>query len=51
MSFVTDNCQDTYDDLRAKGADFVSEPKRMDYGGADAVFEDGCGNLLNLRQN
>jgi hypothetical protein len=22
----------------------------MDYGGIDAVFEDGCGNLLNLHQ-
>jgi hypothetical protein len=29
---------------------FLSEPTQMDYGGTDAVFEDGCGNLLNLHQ-
>jgi hypothetical protein len=24
---------------------------RRDYGGIDAVFDDTCGNLLNLRQD
>jgi catechol 2,3-dioxygenase-like lactoylglutathione lyase family enzyme len=51
ISFLTDNCQHTYDELRAKGVEFVSEPRQMDYGGTDAVFEDGCGNLLNLHQD
>jgi catechol 2,3-dioxygenase-like lactoylglutathione lyase family enzyme len=50
ISFSTDDCRRTYEELRAKGAVFLSEPKQMDYGGTDAVFEDGCGNLLNLHQ-
>jgi hypothetical protein len=29
---------------------FVSAPQTFGYGGIDAVFEDGCGNLLNLHQ-
>jgi hypothetical protein len=29
---------------------FVTEPWRRDYGGIDAVFADGCGNLLNLHR-
>ncbi len=33
-----------------EGVVFVSEPQVMGYGGVDAVFEDGCGNLLNLHQ-
>jgi catechol 2,3-dioxygenase-like lactoylglutathione lyase family enzyme len=51
LSFTTDDCQRTYEELRARGAVFVSEPRRMPYGGMDAVFEDGCGNLLNLHQD
>jgi Glyoxalase/Bleomycin resistance protein/Dioxygenase superfamily len=50
ISFRTDDCRRRYEELRAKGAVFLSEPKQMDYGGTDAVFEDGCGNLLNLHQ-
>jgi catechol 2,3-dioxygenase-like lactoylglutathione lyase family enzyme len=50
VSFVTDNCWETYNELRERGAIFLSEPKQMGYGGTDAVFEDGCGNLLNLHQ-
>jgi len=50
ISFHTDDCRRRYEELRAKGAVFLSEPKQMDYGGTDAVFEDGCGNLLNLHQ-
>ena len=50
ISFRTDDCRRTYEELRAKGAVFLSEPKQMDYGGTDTVFEDGCGNLLNLHQ-
>ena len=31
---------------------FVDDQERArDYGGIDAVFEDGCGNLLNLHQD
>jgi catechol 2,3-dioxygenase-like lactoylglutathione lyase family enzyme len=50
ISFRTDDCRRTYEELKARGAVFASEPKQMDYGGTDAVFEDRCGNLLNLHQ-
>ena len=36
---------------RPGGVVFVREPARMDYGGMDAVFDDTCGNLLNLHQD
>jgi catechol 2,3-dioxygenase-like lactoylglutathione lyase family enzyme len=51
QSFVSDDIQAEYDALVARGVDFKMPPTRMDYGGTDAVFEDGCGNLLNLHQD
>jgi catechol 2,3-dioxygenase-like lactoylglutathione lyase family enzyme len=50
VSFTTDDCQSSYEDLRDRGVTFVSAPQTFGYGGIDAVFEDGCGNLLNLHQ-
>jgi predicted enzyme related to lactoylglutathione lyase len=50
VSFTTDDCWRTYEELKAKGAVFVAPPTERTYGGIDAVFEDGCGNLLNLHQ-
>jgi catechol 2,3-dioxygenase-like lactoylglutathione lyase family enzyme len=50
VSFTTDDCQRSYQELRNRGVVFVSEPRAFGYGGIDAVFEDGCGNLLNLHQ-
>lgn len=50
-SFSTDDIQKAYEDLTARGVTFIMPPTRMDYGGTDAVFEDGCGNLLNLHQS
>jgi predicted enzyme related to lactoylglutathione lyase len=29
---------------------FVMEPTTYEYGGTDAVFDDTCGNLINLHQ-
>ena len=51
LSLRTDDCQGEAERLKAKGAVFVREPHRMDYGGIDAVFTDTCGNLLNLHQD
>ena len=51
VSFTTDDCQRRFEDLRDRGVVFLSEPRAMGYGGIDAVFEDGCGNLLNLHQD
>jgi predicted enzyme related to lactoylglutathione lyase len=51
VSFTTDDCPRSYQELRARGVTFVSEPAAYGYGGIDAVFEDRCGNLLNLHQD
>ncbi len=51
VSFTTDDCERSYRELLERGVVFVSEPRAMGYGGIDAVFEDGCGNLLNLHQD
>ena len=49
-SFVTDDITKEYEALSARGVNFTMPPTRMDYGGTDAVFDDGLGNLLNLHQ-
>jgi catechol 2,3-dioxygenase-like lactoylglutathione lyase family enzyme len=51
ISLRSDDCQRDAERLRAKGVVFVKEPSRMDYGGIDAVFDDTCGNLINLHQD
>jgi predicted enzyme related to lactoylglutathione lyase len=50
VSFTTDDCQRRFGELSDGGVVFVSEPQAFGYGGIDAVFTDGCGNLLNLHQ-
>jgi catechol 2,3-dioxygenase-like lactoylglutathione lyase family enzyme len=51
LSLHTADCQREAERLKAKGVVFVKEPGRMPYGGLDAVFDDTCGNLLNLHQD
>jgi len=51
FSLRTDDCQRYAQRLKANGVVFVREPARMDYGGMDAVFDDTCGNLVNLHQD
>jgi catechol 2,3-dioxygenase-like lactoylglutathione lyase family enzyme len=51
ISLRTDDCRRDAERLKAKGVVFVREPTRMDYGGMDAVFDDTCGNLINLHQD
>jgi catechol 2,3-dioxygenase-like lactoylglutathione lyase family enzyme len=51
LSLTTDDCQREAERLKAKGVVFVKEPGRMAYGGMDAVFDDTCGNLINLHQD
>ena len=50
-SFSTDDIERDYRTLKEKGVSFVMEPTKMDYGGTDAVFDDTCGNLINLHQD
>ncbi|HJU96434.1 MAG TPA: VOC family protein [Jiangellaceae bacterium] len=51
ISLRTDDCQRDAERLKAKGVVFVKGPARMDYGGMDAVFDDTCGNLVNLHED
>jgi catechol 2,3-dioxygenase-like lactoylglutathione lyase family enzyme len=51
ISLTTGDCAGDAERLTAKGVVFVKEPARMAYGGMDAVFDDTCGNLINLHQD
>jgi predicted enzyme related to lactoylglutathione lyase len=51
LSLRTDDCAAEAERLKAAGVAFVKEPGRMPYGGIDAVFDDTCGNLVNLHQD
>jgi catechol 2,3-dioxygenase-like lactoylglutathione lyase family enzyme len=49
-SFLTDDIQKDVARMKEHGVVFRIEPTQMEYGGTDAMFEDGCGNLINLHQ-
>ena len=44
-----DNCQKTYEELKAKGIEFVKPPTKEFYG-IEALFRDGCGNWFSLTE-
>jgi catechol 2,3-dioxygenase-like lactoylglutathione lyase family enzyme len=46
---TTDDCQASYEDLRARGVEFVEEPEERPYG-IDAAFRDPSGNNFRLTQ-
>lgn len=48
--FETDDCQATYQELLAKGVEFLQPPQVRPYG-VEAVFKDGCGNWFSLTQH
>jgi catechol 2,3-dioxygenase-like lactoylglutathione lyase family enzyme len=48
-AFNTDDCQGTYDELKAKGVEFISAPAQRPYG-IEAVFKDNSGNWFSLTQ-
>ncbi|HLE62402.1 MAG TPA: VOC family protein [Pyrinomonadaceae bacterium] len=48
--FNTDNCRATYDELKGRGVEFVSEPAERPYG-IEAVFKDNSGNWFSLTQH
>jgi catechol 2,3-dioxygenase-like lactoylglutathione lyase family enzyme len=50
-SLSTDDIEGDHKRLEAAGVTFTVPPTRMSYGGTDAVFDDGCGNLINLHQD
>lgn len=45
----TTDCHATYEELKAKGVQFKSEPKEQFYG-IEAVMFDGCGNWFSVTQ-
>ena len=47
--FVADDCRATYEELKAKGVRFISEPAERPYG-IEAVFQDNSGNWFSLTQ-
>jgi hypothetical protein len=44
-----DDCRRTYEELKAKGVKFISEPKEMPYG-IEALFRDDSGNFWSMGQ-
>ena len=48
-AFHTPDCKATYEELKAKGVKFKSEPKEQFYG-IEAIITDGCGNWFSMTQ-
>jgi catechol 2,3-dioxygenase-like lactoylglutathione lyase family enzyme len=51
ISLTTDDIERDHKRLAAAGVTFVMQPTAMGYGGTDALFDDGCGNLINLHMD
>ena len=47
--FGTADIQQEYERLKARGVVFRKEPTKTDWG-IEAIFEDACGNLIQLAQ-
>lgn len=45
----TPDCRAAYEELRAKGVHFKSEPKEQFYG-TECIISDGCGNWFSMTQ-
>jgi catechol 2,3-dioxygenase-like lactoylglutathione lyase family enzyme len=45
-----DDCQKTYEDLKARGIEFIKPPTKEFYG-MEALFRDGCGNWFSLTEH
>lgn len=50
ISLVTDNLQNTYDELSGKGVQFTSPPQQMPWGDMATWFNDPDGNTFFLIQ-
>jgi catechol 2,3-dioxygenase-like lactoylglutathione lyase family enzyme len=49
LFFSTDDCQASFEDLKARGVEFHQEPTKQPYG-IDAGFRDPSGNQIRLAQ-
>lgn len=45
--FETPDCRKTYEELKAKGVEFMGEPKEQFYG-TEVLMKDGCGNWFSV---
>lgn len=50
LGLRTDNCQKTFEELSAKGVEFVQPPSERPYG-VEAIIRDNSGNWLVLVEN
>jgi catechol 2,3-dioxygenase-like lactoylglutathione lyase family enzyme len=48
--FRTDDCDATFERIRASGAEVIQEPMDQPYGVRDCAFRDPSGNLLRFNQ-
>jgi hypothetical protein len=44
-----DDCHKTYEELKARGLEFLKPPTQEFYG-IEAIFRDGCGNWFSLTE-
>lgn len=50
LIFATGNCDTTFEQLRAAGAEVLQEPIDQPYGVRDCAFRDPAGNMLRFSQ-
>ena len=50
LAFVVDKIQELYEDLKARGIEFIKPPTQEFYG-IEALFKDGCGNWFSLTEH
>jgi catechol 2,3-dioxygenase-like lactoylglutathione lyase family enzyme len=49
-AFDTADCRATYEELKARGVEFISAPQEQPYG-VEAIFRDNSGNWFSLTQH
>ncbi len=49
--FYTNDCHGMYEELKARGVEFLSEPDEKPYGVIEAIFKDNSGNWFCLTQD
>ncbi|WP_213451753.1 VOC family protein [Rhizomonospora bruguierae] len=50
VNFTTDDCDATFERVRASGAEVIQEPMDQPYGVRDCAFRDPAGNMLRFNQ-
>jgi predicted enzyme related to lactoylglutathione lyase len=50
VNFATDNCDATFEHIRASGAEVMQEPMDQAYGVRDCSFRDPSGNMIRFSQ-